>query len=100
VALQNGKLITPATLAEMRTTVAVHPQSDLRYGLGPFSTPLSCGGVAWGHGDDIPGYSTANGATEDGRAATLTVTSLTGSVTDKSVAAERAALVDAALCAK
>ena len=97
-ALLDGKLLKPEQLAEMRTTVAVHPQSDLRYGLGLFSTPLSCGGVAWGHGGDIPGYSTTNGATDDGRAATLTVTSLTGSVTDKSVAAERAALVDAALC--
>lgn len=99
-ALLDGKLLKPAQLAEMRTTVSVHPQSNLEYGLGLFRTPLSCGGFAWGHGGDIPGYSTANGATDDGRTATLTVTSMTGSVTDKSVAAERPALVDAALCAK
>ncbi|WFE25439.1 serine hydrolase [Solwaraspora sp. WMMD791] len=98
-ALLDGKLLKPAQLAEMRTTVAI-PETSLAYGLGLFRTPLSCGGFAWGHGGDIPGYSNANGATDDGRAATLAVTSLTGSVTDKSVAAERAALVDAALCAK
>ncbi|MEV0135778.1 serine hydrolase domain-containing protein [Dactylosporangium sp. NPDC050688] len=96
--LLDGKLLKPAQLAEMRTTVTLDPQSGLGYGLGVFSTPLSCGGVAWGHGGDIPGYSTANGATDDGRAVTLVVTSLTGSVKDKSVAAERGALVDAALC--
>ncbi|MFI7549562.1 serine hydrolase domain-containing protein [Micromonospora sediminimaris] len=99
-ALLAGKLLKPAQLAEMRTTVALHPRSGVGYGLGLFRTPLSCGGVAWGHGGDIPGYSTVNGATDDGRAATLVVTSLNGSVTDGSVAADRAALVDAALCAK
>ncbi|MFI7437296.1 serine hydrolase domain-containing protein [Micromonospora haikouensis] len=99
-ALLAGRLLKPAQLAEMRTTVAVDPQSGMGYGLGLFRTPLSCGGVAWGHGGDIPGYSTVDGATDDGRAATLVVTSLNGSVVDGSVAADRAALVDAALCAK
>ncbi|MFF5216738.1 serine hydrolase domain-containing protein [Micromonospora sp. NPDC000442] len=99
-ALLAGQLLKPAQLAEMRTTVALHPRSGVGYGLGLFRTPLSCGGVAWGHGGDIPGYSTVNGATDDGRAATLVVTSLNGSVTDGSVAADRAAFVDAALCAK
>ncbi|MCG8923225.1 serine hydrolase [Lentzea sp. CC55] len=98
-ALLDGKLLEPAQLAQMRTTIPTDPESGQGYGLGIFSMPLSCGKVAWGHGGDIPGYSTLNAATDDGRAATLTVTSLTGSVTDKSVAADRGALIDAALCA-
>lgn len=98
-ALLDGKLLDPAQLAQMRTTIPTDPKSGSGYGLGLFSTPLSCGGVAWGHGGDIPGYATVNAATDDGRAATLVVTSLTGSVKDGSVAADRGALVDAALCA-
>ncbi|PSL56990.1 D-alanyl-D-alanine carboxypeptidase [Saccharothrix carnea] len=98
-ALLDGKLLEPAQLAQMRTTIPTDPKSGSGYGLGLFSTPLSCGGAAWGHGGDIPGYSTVNAATDDGRAATLVVTSLNGSVKDESVAADRGALVDAALCA-
>ncbi|WP_447008373.1 serine hydrolase domain-containing protein [Saccharothrix isguenensis] len=101
-ALLEGKLLEPAQLAQMRTTIPMNPesQSGPGYGLGIFRLPLSCGTVAWGHGGDIPGYATLNAATDDGRAATLVVTSLNGSVNDKSVAGDRSALVDAALCAK
>lgn len=41
--------------------------------------PLSCGGLAWGHGGDIPGFETRGGVTEDGRAVTVAVTLLPGS---------------------
>lgn len=40
------------------------------------STPLSCGGLVWGHSGDIPGYQTRGGATEDGRAASVTATAV------------------------
>lgn len=99
-ALLDGKLLEPAQLAQMRTTIPTDPVSGQGYGPGIFSMPLSCGKVAWGHGGAIPGYSTLNAATDDGRATTLVVTSLDGSVNDKSVSADRAALVDATLCAK
>ncbi|MEU1605743.1 serine hydrolase domain-containing protein [Micromonospora matsumotoense] len=98
-ALLDGKLLRPAQLAEMRTTITAYPAGQ-SYGLGLFRTELSCGAVAWGHGGDIPGYSTANAATDDGRAVTVVVTSLNGSVKDESVGADRAALVDAALCGR
>jgi D-alanyl-D-alanine carboxypeptidase len=98
-ALLDGNLLKPAQLAQLRTTIPT-PQPGLGYGLGVFSMPLSCGGIAWGHRGDIPGYSTLNGATDDGRAATLAVTSLNGSVKDETVDADRGALLDAALCAK
>ncbi|MEU4739149.1 serine hydrolase domain-containing protein [Actinosynnema sp. NPDC023658] len=99
-ALLDGKLLEPAQLAQMRTTIPTDPKSGQGYGLGLFSIPLSCGGTAWGHGGDIPGYSTVDAATDDGRAATVVVTSLDGSVKDGSARADRNALVDAALCAK
>lgn len=99
-ALLDGKLLAPAQLDQMRTTIplAQDAPADTGYGLGVFRIPLSCGGVAWGHGGDITGFSTVNGATEDGRAATVVVTSLTGSVKDPSVAADRSTLLDTALC--
>jgi D-alanyl-D-alanine carboxypeptidase len=72
-----GGLLRPAELAEMRRTVDASAGlwPGARYGLGLGSTPLSCGGVYWGHGGDIPGFETRGGATEDGRAVTIAVTS-------------------------
>jgi D-alanyl-D-alanine carboxypeptidase len=76
-ALLGGKLLPPAQLAQMRTTVEATGQlPGERYGLGLSSTPLKCGGLMWGHGGDIFGYHTVNGATDDGRGAALAVTAL------------------------
>lgn len=69
-ALLQGRVLRPAQLAEMRTTV---PASDAfrtnwpgaRYGLGLMWVPNPCGG-SWGHGGDIPGFQTRNGVTGDG----------------------------------
>ncbi|GAA4605141.1 serine hydrolase domain-containing protein [Actinoallomurus liliacearum] len=95
-ALLAGRLLAPAQLKEMRTTVAAPEMGKgVRYGLGLMSSPLSCGGVAWGHGGDIPGYSTSNAATEDGRAVTIAVTELP---TDLAQIGHLNAAVDAALC--
>ncbi|MFF2960536.1 serine hydrolase domain-containing protein [Streptomyces sp. NPDC057963] len=76
-ALLDGKLLPPAQLTQMRTTV---PAGDLgfRYGLGLTSTPLPCGGVYWGHGGTIPGYATLGGVTEDGRAVNIALTAIPG----------------------
>lgn len=94
-ALLGGRLLAPAQLAQMRSTVPADPLGPgARYGLGLVSRPLSCGGVYWGHGGAIPGYETAGGATDDGRAVDLTVTTLPGSA----AAQHQAAAVDAALC--
>ncbi|WHM40741.1 serine hydrolase domain-containing protein [Streptomyces sp. BPTC-684] len=94
-ALVGGKLLKPAQLAQMRTTVAVpddfQPGSGIRFGLGLVSTPLSCGGLSWGHSGGIPGYSTLV-------AVAVAVTALSppsGKETDN---VKR--LVDTALCAK
>ncbi|AGZ39137.1 serine hydrolase domain-containing protein [Actinoplanes friuliensis] len=76
-ALVGGRLLPPAQLKEMRTTVeAPEMWPGARYGLGIMSFPLSCGGVAWGHGGDIPGYETRGGVTEDGRGVSVAVTAM------------------------
>ncbi|MFE2285353.1 serine hydrolase domain-containing protein [Streptomyces sp. NPDC059443] len=93
-ALLAGRLLPAAQLAEMRTTVPAGT-SGLRYGLGLTSRPLSCGGVYWGHGGDIPGYETRGGVTEDGRAAGVAVTNIP---TDEAAAQHVKDAVDRALC--
>ena len=78
-ALLAGKLLKPAQLAEMKTMVDA-PDFDTtgtaKYGLGLASFILSCGGEAWTHGGNAPGYVTRNAVTKDGRAATVAITSV------------------------
>ena len=99
-ALLGGELLGPAELAQMRTTVeAPGTWAGARYGLGLFSTPLTCGGLVWGHGGDIPGYETRGGVTEDGRSVTVAVTSLPAALPEPQAAAQAVLeLVDTALC--
>lgn len=97
-ALLGGELLEPAQLAEMRRTVQA-PDFDAkpgwRYGLGLASTPLSCGGKAWGHGGDIQGFETRNLVTEDGRWAVVAVAALPTSL---EMLADVSAAVDTAVC--
>lgn len=98
----DGRLLKPKQLAQMKTTVAA-PESgvrgDERYGLGIQTFTLSCGGFAWGHGGDIPGFETRNAATEDGHAVALAVTSLPTTLkAAKHVEDVVEGVVDAALC--
>ncbi|MFI8239345.1 serine hydrolase domain-containing protein [Streptomyces sp. NPDC085866] len=89
-ALLAGRLLPKAQLDQMRTTVP----AGARYGLGLVSTPLSCGGVYWGHGGSMTGYETRGGATEDGRAANVAVTTQPSQATK----ARMDGVVDTALC--
>lgn len=60
-ALFGGRLLAPAQLHAMKTTVAQDPsdpQSTFRYGLGIERVSDVCG-ANWGHGGAIFGYSTA-----------------------------------------
>ncbi|MFJ5228450.1 serine hydrolase domain-containing protein [Kitasatospora sp. NPDC088391] len=94
-ALLGGRLLPAEQLAQMRTTVPADALGPgVRYGLGLISRPLSCGGVAWGHGGAIPGYGTGGGTTEDGRSVNITVTVLPTEETEKHL--DRA--TDEALC--
>jgi D-alanyl-D-alanine carboxypeptidase len=94
--LLEGRLLPPAQLAQMRTTVSAEVLGPgIRYGLGLVSRPLPCGGVYWGHGGTIPGYETLGGATEDGRAVDIALTTITA---DAATAAQAQATVETALC--
>ncbi|WP_369383751.1 serine hydrolase domain-containing protein [Streptomyces sp. cg36] len=94
-ALLGGRLLPAAQLAQMRTTVPAEAFGPgVRYGLGLTSRPLSCGGVAWGHGGTIPGYYTAGGATDGGRAVNFAVTV----IPDEDTAKHVQQAVDDALC--
>jgi len=106
-ALMSGRLLPPAQLAAMRTTVPIgRDYQDIwpggGYGLGIFRTDLPCGGVYWHHGGDVIGYSDTNGVTDDG-ARSVTVASSTNTFSDPDFARESVAgtnrLVRNALCA-
>ena len=94
--LKPGRLLPKAQLDQMRTTVpAASPfPAGTGYGLGLLSTPLSCGGVYWGHGGSMTGYETRGGATDDGRSANVAVTMQPGKATQEGM--DR--IVDTALC--
>ncbi|MER5349079.1 serine hydrolase domain-containing protein [Kitasatospora sp. NPDC002551] len=101
-ALMGGRLLKPAQLAEMRTTVKIPEGPGVskgeEYGLGLIRRPLSCGKVAWGHGGATPGFHTLPGVTEDGRAVTIAVTA---NLAPSPQGFEHAqALFDETLCAK
>jgi D-alanyl-D-alanine carboxypeptidase len=68
-ALMAGRVLRPAQLAEMRTTVPATRFDagwpGVRYGLGLMFIPNSCGG-SWAHGGDIQGFKTRDGVSADG----------------------------------
>ncbi|WP_370354128.1 serine hydrolase domain-containing protein [Catenulispora sp. EB89] len=95
-ALVAGRLLSPARLAEMESTVpapALGP--GVRYGLGLGWIPLSCGGGYYGHPGGVFGYQTWDGVTADARRAV--VVSDTGDGNDATQGAV-IGLVDAELC--
>ena len=103
-ALVNGRLLKPAELAAMRTTVPVpqdsgHP-AGTRDGLGLFFTPLSCGGGYLGHGGSGFGYVVRAATTTDGRR-TVTVSAHSRSADPQIAERQEDALrnlIDHALC--
>lgn len=64
-ALLGGRLLAPAELAAMKTTVDTGVGS--KYGLALFQIALPCGVTIWGHDGGISGYVTASLHTEDGK---------------------------------
>ncbi|GHC77200.1 serine hydrolase [Streptomyces flavofungini] len=103
-ALAGGRLLKPAELAAMRTTVPVprgsgHP-AGTGDGLGLFSTPLSCGGDYLSHGGSGFGYVVRTATRTDGRR-TVTVSAHSRSADPKAAARQEDVLrelVDHALC--
>ncbi|MFD8495780.1 serine hydrolase domain-containing protein [Amycolatopsis sp. NPDC059657] len=98
-ALADGRLVSPAMLTQMRSTVSMPGWPDnLGYGLGLFRLDLSCGGHAWGHGGDLKtGHSSATFATDDGRHAAL-MTNGIAMVTVNPAGPTRYQVIDSALC--
>jgi len=102
-ALQSGRLLAPAQMAQMHRTVPAIGFTDVfpgaRYGLGIMWIDDRCGGF-WSHAGDVPGMSTINGVSPDGRR--VMVLSLSTELADGSsvVAIYRRALrlVDDTLC--
>ncbi|MFE9581260.1 serine hydrolase domain-containing protein [Nocardia sp. NPDC006044] len=71
-ALLDGKLLPPAQLEEMKTTVPLPVTGPpVGYGLGLMQSRLPCGKDSWGHGGDIDGFETRGGVTADGRSVTV-----------------------------
>ncbi|MFF0157667.1 serine hydrolase domain-containing protein [Streptomyces sp. NPDC005263] len=66
-ALLQGRLLPPAQLKEMKTTVPETTIPDVQYGLGLGDVTLSCGVHVWGHSGDIHGSSSMAVTTADGR---------------------------------
>ncbi|MFJ8647198.1 serine hydrolase domain-containing protein [Streptomyces sp. NPDC093546] len=67
-ALLKGKLLPPAQMKELTTTVPVGEEMpSARYGLGVMVEKLSCGKEVWGHGGGIHGSGSNMVATRDGR---------------------------------
>jgi D-alanyl-D-alanine carboxypeptidase len=102
-ALVTGKLLKPAQLAQMQTTVeAKDLYPGALYGLGLFWRPLSCGGGYWSHMGDGAAGATRNGVTPDGRRSAVVFMSSQLIMPKPHEQQEKLAaqLVEHALCAK
>ncbi|MEV5531028.1 serine hydrolase domain-containing protein [Streptomyces prunicolor] len=101
-ALLGGKLLRPAQLAEMKTTVRAASLDPVwpgaRYGLGLMEIPLSCGGVYYSHAGDLMGYTTRDGVSADGRR-TVVLEATGDGAPDLSTEMAQNALIDTELCA-
>ncbi|WP_405973105.1 beta-lactamase family protein [Streptomyces sp. NBC_00988] len=101
-ALLGGRLLHPAQLAEMKTTVRAASLDPVwpgaRYGLGLMEIPLTCGGVYYSHAGDLMGYTTRDGVTPDGRH-TVVLEATGDSASDLSTEMAQNALIDTELCA-
>ncbi|MFD9868734.1 serine hydrolase domain-containing protein [Streptomyces niveus] len=104
-ALQRGRLLPPAQMAELRRTVPAAADFQqifpgLHYGLGVMRQPLSCGGYRWGHGGDLEGQTVRTAVSADGQR-TVVLNATGKKADDESLfRAEGAvqALLDRAIC--
>ena len=100
-ALLGGKLLHPAQLAEMKTTVRATSLDPVwpgaRYGLGLMQIPLTCGGFYYSHAGDLMGYTTRDGVSADGRR-TVVLEATGDGASDLSTEMAQNALIDTELC--
>ncbi|MGW2978632.1 serine hydrolase domain-containing protein [Streptomyces humidus] len=98
-ALMSGRLLPPAQMKQMRTTVAqdpADPKGD-RYGLGLMEVRTPCGTV-WGHTGGLPGYSSEIYTDGTGRRSVTVLNSTNFGVQLPAAATANKALVNAAAC--
>ncbi|MGW2614604.1 serine hydrolase domain-containing protein [Streptomyces sp. NPDC001500] len=98
-ALMSGKLLPPAQMKQMRTTVAqdpAEPKGD-RYGLGLMEVRTPCGTV-WGHTGGLPGYSSEIYTDRAGRRSVTVLSTTNFGVQRPAAATANKALVNAAVC--
>ncbi|GAU70860.1 D-stereospecific peptide hydrolase precursor [Streptomyces sp. NBRC 110611] len=65
-ALLTGRLLPPAQMAELKTTVPMNAEGTAAYGLGIEHLKLPCGQWAWGHNGAVLGYFSEWLTSEDG----------------------------------
>ncbi|NUS85907.1 MAG: beta-lactamase family protein [Streptomyces sp.] len=98
-ALASGKLLRPAQLKQMKTTVVETPgdPKSSRYGLGIEEYNSPCGPV-WGHTGGVPGYSSQNYTDATGKRSVTVVTTTLFGLHDKKLGAADQKVIDAAVC--
>lgn len=97
-ALQSGKLLPAAQLAQMHDTVPEPLSSGTaRYGLGLEEYLSPCGAV-WGHTGGIPGYASENYTNADGTASVTVVTTTLFGLHAPTLGAADQKVVNAAVC--
>lgn len=96
-ALMSGKLLPPAQLKEMKTTVAEESGNPNRYGLGLEKKITACGTV-WGHDGQVPGYSSWAYTDDTGQRTVSVVTTTIFGIANPKASAANQALLDAAIC--
>jgi len=98
-ALMSGRLLPPAELQQMRTTVAEGPDTPNRsYGLGLEQVDTPCGTV-WGHDGQVPGYSSEGYTDSTGRRTVSVFAATIFGIADPTTSAAHKAVVNAAICA-
>jgi D-alanyl-D-alanine carboxypeptidase len=100
-ALLSGRLLKPAQLRAMKTTVSERTgkvvTAGAGYGLGIGRTGASCGG--WGHSGELPGYDVNTAITEDGRRQAVLMINQDATTLPKPAFARYIRLVNKAFCA-
>src|SRR4051794_7834713 len=101
-ALDSGRLLPKPLVRSMRTprvTLPGPPSHRQQIGLGLFLTTLPCGVATWGHGGDLPGYTTQAYVSAEGtRQIVLAVNAGEENGFRPAAAAALGQLVDLALC--
>jgi D-alanyl-D-alanine carboxypeptidase len=97
-ALLSGRLLKPAQLATMKTTLA-ETKGDLhqRMGYGLERFPASCG-AAWGHSGSFPGYWGHAWSSANGKRQAVLMVNIDPSAVDAPARAAFYKLLDAAYC--